>query len=78
MTDPQPQGQRMVMAQVTIDNFGRLEATLNPNLSDQEKTVLACQCAEMFAKLGANGAMALGGEDAGKPKILVPKVGFRL
>lgn len=72
----QPQGQKMMMAQVTIDNFNRLEVTLNPSLGDKERVVLACQCAEMFAKLAGQGVIQM--EEMDKPKILVPQVGFRL
>lgn len=66
----------LVMAQVTMNPMGQLEATLNPNLADKEKLVLACQCAEMFARLAAQGFVQM--EELDKPKILVPQMGFRL
>jgi len=65
------------MAQVTLDPFGKLEATVNANLEERQKIVLACQCAEMFARLAAQAAMAMDTEQ-NKPKILVPQVGFKL
>ena len=67
-----------IMAQVTIDAFGKLEATVNPNLEERQKIVLACQCAEMFARLAAQAVLAMDAEEQKKPKILVPQVGFKL
>ena len=66
------------MAQVTIDAFGKLEATVNANLEERQKIVLACQCAEMFARLAAQAVLAMDAEEQKKPKILVPQVGFKL
>ena len=67
---------KVVMAQVTMDGFGKLEATVNPNLPDKQKAILCCQCAEMYAHMAAQ-AMIESDED-GKPKILVPNMGLSL
>jgi len=68
--------QRVIMAQVTMDGFGKLEATVNPNLGDKDKVVLACQCAELYARMAAQATME--SDDEGKPKILVPQMGLQL
>ncbi len=68
---------KQMLAQVTVDQFGKLEASINPNLADREKVVLACQCAEMFAKMAAEGVMVLEGLDGQKKTdIIVPPIGF--
>ena len=61
-----------MMASVVMDEQGRMTASVNPNLDDKQKMVLACQCAELFARLGAQVAMAQ--EMETKPKILVPQM----
>ena len=62
----------MMMASVTMDKNGRLTATINPNLDEKQKMVLACQCAEMFARIAAQSAMSQ--EQVAKPQILVPQM----
>jgi len=69
-------GQPVVMAQVTMDQFGKLEATVNPNLPDKQKAILCCQCVEMYARMAAQAMME--SDEDGKPKILVPQMGMRL
>jgi len=64
------QPQQTMMASVMMDGTGRLTATVNPNLDEKQKLVLACQCAEMFARIAGQQAMTQEGRD--KPKILVP------
>ena len=68
---------KIVMAQVTMDQFGKLEATVNPklNLPDKQKVVPCCQCAEMYARLAAQATIQA---DDGKPQILVPQMGLQL
>jgi hypothetical protein len=61
---------KTIMATVVLDEMGRLTATVNSSLEEQQKVVLACQCAEMFARLAAQAVMAQ--EMDNKPKILVP------
>ena len=61
---------QVMMASVVMDEGGRLTATVNPTLDERQKMVLACQCAEMFARLAAREAMGQG--EGSKPKILVP------
>ncbi|HUW08959.1 MAG TPA: hypothetical protein VM537_04475 [Anaerolineae bacterium] len=66
-----------IMAQVTMDTFGKLEATVNSNLDERQQILLACQCAELFARLAAQVVLATDAEQK-TPKILVPQVGFKL
>ena len=66
---------KIVLAQVTMDQFGKLEATLNPTLDEKSKVVLCCQCAEMYARLAAQATIQA---DDGKPQILVPQMGLQL
>lgn len=61
-----------MMASVVMDETGRLTASVNPNLDDKQKMVLACQCAELFARLAGQAALAQ--EMEAKPQILVPKM----
>lgn len=60
----------VMMASVVMDEKGRLTATINPSLDEKGKAVLACQCAEMFARLAAQAVMAQ--DIQSKPQILVP------
>ena len=62
-----------MMASVTMDETGRMTASLNPNLTDKQRLVLACQCAQMYAQIAAQAALAQGEEEK-KPQILVPKM----
>jgi hypothetical protein len=67
------------VARVTRKGSGKdsyvLDAKMNPALSATERTHLACKCAEMFAKLGAEGVVGLSDELAKavvKPRVLRP------